>query len=418
MPEVPLNKEVRLHRLFNQRRIAFSLVERARTLLAPTTNFSRELHELFTAQGKYGSKDRRLYRELIYTYLRFQPWLTELVRDQERLMDTLICLAGPTAEIQSLYPTLPAGRPPTVPENLRHRLLGREDYELGELLPEWYPRHCARRPQTNSLLTLITRPPLWLRVQRDPNDSVIPELRRAADPRQAALIERHESVPDCIRAPSDFSVAELPCYINGQIEIQDISSQVLLHFLPERPEGTWLDACAGAGGKTLQLAKMMQPFGKVEAYDTRPAALRELANRVQRAGFRNVRLLEQRPTHGAFDGVLVDAPCSGSGTWRRHPYLMRQIREQDVFAHADNQLRILKSYAMLVRRGGLLIYCTCSISRHENEEVGERFLDAHPEFARVALPSRYGREDLGQGITIYPEDLNGDGLYIAAFRHN
>lgn len=417
MAEVPLNKEVRLHRLFNQRRIAFALVERARTLLAPSTNFSRELHELFQSQGKYGSKDRRLYRELIYTYLRYLPWLAELARDQEKLMDTLISLASPTEEIQSLYPTIPGGRPPPFPENLRHRMLGREDHELGELFPEWFPRHSGRRPQIPSLLTLITRPPLWLRVQRDPNNTVLNELRRAAGPQIAPLIQRHESVPDCIRAPSDFSVAELPCYLNGQIEIQDISSQVLLHYLPERPEGTWLDACAGAGGKTLQLAKMLQPYGKVEAYDTRPAATRELLGRVQKAGYRNVRVLEQRPTHAAYDGVLVDAPCSGSGTWRRHPYLMRQIREQDVLAHADNQIRLLKSYALLVRPGGFLIYCTCSISVYENEEVGESFLDSHPEFVRVPLPSRYGKEDAGKGITIYPEDLDGDALHIAAFRH-
>ena len=94
MRETSLNKEAKIHRLLNQRRIAYSLIERARTLLVPGKNFSRELHELFRSQGKFGSKDRRLYRELIYTYLRYQPWLLPFYTEQERFMDSLIALAS------------------------------------------------------------------------------------------------------------------------------------------------------------------------------------------------------------------------------------------------------------------------------------------------------------------------------------
>src|SRR5690606_17692841 len=109
-----------------------------------------------------------------------------------------------------------------------------------------------------------------------------------------------------------------------------ISSQILVQLINDHPRGVWLDACVGAGGKTLQLAKMLQPFGKIWAYDTRHSALRELKGRFSRSGYRNINVFEQRPTSGEYDGVLVDAPCSGSGTWRRHPYLMRQTRESDI----------------------------------------------------------------------------------------
>lgn len=416
MREVPLNKEARLHRLLNQRRIAYALIERARTLLKPGVPFNRELHELFRSQGKFGSRDRRLYRELIYTYLRYQPWLDPDFKQDKAFMDNLVRLAAPTAEIASLYPTLPEETPPELPADQRHRALGRSDHELAELLPGWYAAHSNRPHNNRSLLALVTRPPLWLRVQSDPRGDLIDQLRAAASDAQARQIVRHPSVPDCIHAPADFSVSDLPCYQNGQVEIQDISSQILLQLLRDRPQGSWLDACAGAGGKTLQLAKALQPFGKAFAYDPRPSATRELKARVKRSGLRNVSIADHRPTSGQYDGVLVDAPCSGSGTWRRHPYLMRQTREQDIFEHAATQLSILKTYAPLVRPGGALVYCTCSLSRYENESVAQKLLAALPEFQPLPLASRFGYEDRGHGVTLYPEDHNGDGLYIASFR--
>ncbi len=416
MRETALNKEAKLHRLHNQRRIAYSLIERARSLLTPGANFSQELHRLFRSQGKFGSKDRRLYRELIYTYLRYLPWLEDDYKDQSALLDKLIKLASPTSEIASLYPTLPDKQPYIGETEKRFKTLGRDDHELLELLPSWFPSHFKRPLHSPSLLPLVTRPPLWIRVQKDPDLSVLQSLRDAAGPESAEQIQPHPVVPNCIQAPPDFSLAEHPAYASGLIEIQDISSQILIQLLPERPSGAWLDACAGAGGKTLQLAQELQPSGRAYAFDTRPAALAELKERLRRAGLRNLTVLDQRPTNGQYDGVLVDAPCSGSGTWRRHPFLMRQTREQDVFGHADRQLNILKNYSALVAPGGLLVYCTCSLSRYENEGVAEKFLRKQKDFVHQALSERFGLRDMGQGITLYPEDFDGDGLYICAFR--
>jgi len=154
----------------------------------------------------------------------------------------------------------------------------------------------------------------------------------------------------------------------------------------------------------------------VAAFDTRSSALRELQSRAKRSGLRNITVLQKRPTSGAFDGVLVDAPCSGSGTWRRHPYLMRQTREEDIFDHAQTQFSILKAYSTLVADGGLLVYSTCSLSRHENEAVAERFLETEKNFRHEPLAPRFGFKDRGRGITVHPEDHNGDGLYVATFR--
>ena len=415
MREAYLNKEAQIHRLFNQRRIAYALIERARALLKQGSNFNLEFKELFRSQGKFGAKDRRLYRELVFAFIRYLPWLEEIYRDQSEFMDQLICLACPTPEVRSLYPTLPNKAPPKVEANRRHLVLDRQDHELLELLPEWYSSHTNQPISTVAFLPLVNRPPLWLRVQKDPKGTTLEEIKDAAGS-ESEQVFYHSVVSDCIHSPADLKVTELPCFLDGSIEIQDISSQVLLQLLPEQASGNWLDACAGAGGKTLQLAKMIQPFGKVTAFDPRESALRELNKRLKRSGYRNVEIVRQRPPERLFDGVLVDAPCSGSGTWRRHPFLMRQTQEKDVFLQADRQQELLEFYSDLVRPGGVLVYCTCSISRYENEEVGERFLASNDGFEQLTLASRFGLNDKGRGITVYPEAFDGDGLHIAAFR--
>lgn len=411
-----VNKGLQLARLQNQRRIAFSLIERSRTLLKPGTSFTRELHELFRSQGKFGSKDRRLYRELIFTYLRFLPWLDDQIKDQEAFTNTLLLLAAPTPEIRSLYPTLPHTLDSRTSETQRFKILEREAHQLVELLPHWFAEHTNRSVSIPALLSLITRPPLWLRVQNDPQDNILELLKKTAKLDQAEQIARHPLIPDCIHAPADYALANHPAYLEGMVEIQDISSQILLNLLREKPTGHWLDACAGAGGKTLQLANLLKPYGKVDAFDPRSSALRELQSRTKRSGLRNIKVLHKRPTHGNYRGVLVDAPCSGTGTWRRHPYLMRQTREEDIFEHAKSQLGILKSYSTLVANDGILVYSTCSLSRHENEAVTERFLATEKQFRYEPLSPRFGLQDRGQGITVHPEDHNGDGLYVATFR--
>lgn len=327
-------------------------------------------------------------------------------------MDKLILLAAQTPEIVGLYSTL-TDKTNLLPEtDKRYHTLDMRDHDLLELLPEWFSSHINRPLNPVTVPPLFQRPPLWLRIQKDPNLNVLEQIQ-TIDP----TATRHTVVPDCIQASPNISIANLPCYENGSIEIQDISSQMLLELLAKQPNGNWFDACAGAGGKTLQLAKLVQPYGKVFAFDPRQSSIRELKKRVLRSGFRNVKVLDRCPIEGAYDGVLVDAPCSGSGTWRRHPFLMRQTREEDVFKHADQQLSILRTYAPLVREGGLLVYSTCSLSRHENEEVSKRFLATQPNYRHEPLSNKFGQNDVGQGITVYPDQFNGDGLYVSVFKN-
>jgi 16S rRNA (cytosine967-C5)-methyltransferase len=237
------------------------------------------------------------------------------------------------------------------------------------------------------------RPPARARPPLAELDALGWSWRRS--PRAAAALE----------LPPGNDVTKTQSYRAGWVEVQDLGSQLVLAAAPIRPGGRWLDACAGAGGKTLQLAGLLGPGGQVEARDVRPAALAELGRRAARAGLAGRIAFGGAVPAGGFDGVLVDAPCSGSGTWRRAPHLRWFTTPGGVAAAARLQGRILAANAPLVRAGGLLVYATCSLCRSENELVVERFLAGAPEFS-----------SLQPGQNLRPPDPDGDAFFVAVLR--
>lgn len=418
MSGTPSNSEAFLHRIHNQRRIAFILLSRSREFLKPGVPFSSELSKELKKQGNFGSKDRKLYRELIFTYIRYKAWMDGLWSQKEELLDALIVLATPTQQIQSLYPSLSTREHRDAKETHRHRILGYQDKQLTELLPDWFTAHLSTQLTDTQLCTLFQRPPLWLRVQNgnaSEHQKNCQDAKKESDPDCKLIAE----LPDAIECPADLSLTQIPAYANGSLEVQDISSQILLHLMPEAPQGHWFDACAGAGGKTLQLAKMLGKNGKVTAFDLRQSALRELDVRKKRARLPNIQIATSVPSTERFDGVLVDSPCSGTGTWRRHPFLKEQTDEKSVMDFSKRQLSILKEYARLVAPGGTLAYSTCSLSHFENEHVVDAFLRSEGDvFEHSPIPTKFGLKDKGHGITVYPHHFNGDGLFIAVFKRS
>lgn len=409
--------EIQARRSANQRRILLELIAALPEILGAGKNFPRNLNRHFRENSRFGSRDRRLYRELIYTYLRYKPWLDPLFQSENKFLDTLITLAHPTLEIARLYPTLDPSIAVEPSEKARHRLIGKSDDDLAALIPDWFVNHFSRTLDAEDLLALFSRPPLWIRVQKGDPESIVSQLS-ATLPLNSQSPITHATIPDAIRCPPDFPVQDSDHYKNGDIEIQDISSQVLLQLVDPKPTGDWLDACAGAGGKSLQLAKLLGPSGRVFAYDPRSQALDELIQRTKRSGFRNISVIRKKPADRLFNSVVVDAPCSGSGTWRRHPYLIRQTHESDIHEAAEKQFALLNEYSEFVKPNGRLIYCTCSLSQFENQEVAKRFLDARSEFEHTALDERFGLSENGLGITVYPKELEGDGLYVASFKRS
>lgn len=224
------------------------------------------------------------------------------------------------------------------------------------------------------------------------------------------------------------NVFGLEAFREGLFEVQDEGSQ-LLGMLVDPPPTFVVDACAGAGGKTLQLAAAMKNRGDLHALDVDSRKIDELRKRARRAGAHNVRTRvvpdDEAGVERALaelkdraDRVLVDAPCSGTGVFRRNPDARYRLQENDFAAFAERQLRLLVRYSTLVKPGGRLVYGTCSVLREENEAVILRFLSNNPEFslkpvAEVLSPPLGAQVADGEFLKLCPHRHGTDGFFGA-----
>ncbi|MDX2187596.1 MAG: RsmB/NOP family class I SAM-dependent RNA methyltransferase [Opitutaceae bacterium] len=346
------------------------------------------------ADRRFGSRDRRQYREWAYVALRHGLWLGPLFdQDPVAALAALRQLAGEKGEPDAL--PVPAQavmhflHNPPAPDAPPSRRV------LDALLPAWFQVESPGACRSRELAVLHERAPVWVRARRSL------EVVKDALASEGISATAGQVVPGSLRVALEQDVAGTRALAEGLFEIQDAGSQrILFDAVPFA--GRWLDACAGAGGKTLQLADLLGDAGTVEAWEPRSSARSELQLRLARARLNHVRVLGSRPEGlGGYDGVLVDAPCSGSGTWRRSPHLKLCTTEADVRGAAATQFEILSEYATHVRKGGRLLYATCSLCQGENEEVVSRFLGVHPDF------------HLERQRTYWPSEHDGDGFFAA-----
>jgi len=207
--------------------------------------------------------------------------------------------------------------------------------------------------------------------------------------------------------------------------VMDEGSQLVAELVAPPPGGRVLDACAGAGGKTLALGALLAGKGRVLALDTDGKKLEELRRRARRAGLTNVeaRPIKEGPLgiKGQFDRVLVDAPCSGLGTLRRNPEARWRLTPADLDELPARQRAILERYAPLVAPGGRLVYATCTVDAAENDAVVDAFVRAHPDFTPVPAKEILGRAralELGDGerLRLLPHVHGTDGFFAAVLR--
>ncbi|HEX7969579.1 MAG TPA: RsmB/NOP family class I SAM-dependent RNA methyltransferase, partial [Stellaceae bacterium] len=217
------------------------------------------------------------------------------------------------------------------------------------------------------------------------------EKLRAALQREGVEAARTPLSPLGLRVFERIPLATLDAFRDGLVEVQDEGSQIAAQLADARPGMRVVDFCAGAGGKTLALAGGMENRGHLVACDISEKRLERATQRLRRAG---VSIVQRVPLTGerdkwvkrhtaGFDRVFVDAPCTGTGTWRRNPDAKWRLRPQDLAELTALQAEILDSAARLAKPGGRLIYVTCSLLREENEAQIERFLASHGDFALV-----------------------------------
>ena len=196
--------------------------------------------------------------------------------------------------------------------------------------------------------------------------------------------------PDALYCHERRNVMQTEAFRQGWFEIQDEGSQLISLLVSPMPHQKILDACAGGGGKTLHLATLMHGQGRVFAFEKYEKRWGNIHKRIRRSGLQNIEIVPpekfkkfEEKYRGKLDAVLIDAPCTGSGTVRRNPDLKLRLTEAAVEKMAHAQSEILSQYAPFVKSGGTVVYATCSIFKEENEQVIEAFLDKHQEFKLV-----------------------------------
>ncbi len=239
--------------------------------------------------------------------------------------------------------------------------------------------------------------------------------------------------PDAMRiAPSIGeqrlpNVTAEPAFARGFYEVQDLGSQIAAALVDVEPNSQVLDYCAGAGGKTLAVAAAMQNTGQIHAYDVDRRRLSPMIERITRAGATNIELVE-RPEKlsvlkNKMDRVIIDAPCTGTGTWRRRPDIKWRLSENNLATRLNDQAKVLDEGSIFVKLGGRLIYITCSILPAENSAQVEAFLARNLAFEAIPIAPLWvklfstemgGHARIsGQGIMLTPASMETDGFFIA-----
>jgi 16S rRNA (cytosine967-C5)-methyltransferase len=247
-------------------------------------------------------------------------------------------------------------------------------------------------------------------------------------------------LPNAFRYSGPRDLFLTKAFQEGRFEIQDLASQLVGCTCDPHPGETWWDACAGEGGKLLHLADLMQNKGLIWASDRSARRLQILKKRAARAAVFNFRAVPwnggpQLPTKTRFDGILVDAPCSGVGTWQRHPHARWTVSPADVRELAAVQRQLLDRVAGSLKPGGRLVYSVCTLTRSETTGVVAGFSAAHPELQPSVVFPAAGRpspeipaqtQNQGQApaspdfsvltsVTLWPQQFNANGMFIAAW---
>jgi 16S rRNA (cytosine967-C5)-methyltransferase len=353
----------------------------------------RVLREQLKAERDIMPGDARAVSQTVFNYFRWRGWL--------ELTAPLTLQIRKARELATHF----AGVPQSFSDaSLLERVAPQWLHSELEITPAW-----ARAIQAE--------PKLWLRAKPGQGQDLVHKLG-------AAKLEK-TLLQDAVHYKGEEDLFKRDEFHAGEFEIQDIASQAVGWLCTPQPGETWWDACAGEGGKTLHLSALMRNKGLIWSSDRLEWRLKNLKRRAARAQVFNFRAAPwdggaKLPTKTKFDGVLVDAPCSGVGTWQRNPHARWTTTLQDVKELAAIQKQLLAQVAASVKPGGKLVYSACTLTRSETTDVAADFTAKFAgEFEPMTFPQIFESQSLltsAAAITIWPQDLGGNGMFIAGWR--
>lgn len=323
---------------------------------------------------------------MVFSYYRWLQWLDQGAALQDRIRQAM-----------------------AIAERFKNNPLTVSDQELkARCLPLWAYEQIQATPEL--LRALQSEPKLWLRTK--PGHKLqLWDFRVLGQGTVSTTIE-YFGKQDLFQTPEFHS---------GAFQIQDVSSQAVGLICAPAPGQTWWDACAGEGGKTLHLSDLMENKGLIWASDRSADRLRRLKIRAGKAKVFNYRAEvwdggTRLPTKTRFDGVLVDAPCSGMGTWHRNPHARWTTESQDVQELAALQLKLLLNSVKALKPGGKLVYSVCTLSKAESDGVADAFEKQSPALQPLAVPDplNQGRPHAARHWFL-PQDLGGNGMFVATW---
>ncbi len=398
--------EKRLHR-----NLVFAVINSLDLIFNENEYADKVVHKILKSDKRWGARDRRFVAESIYDSVRWKRLYNEIAGTKNhftrpnlwKFFTVHLVLKGYELPDWNQF----AGTPV-------RRIKGKFDMiqnnrAIRESIPDWLDQVCEKELGTqweDEIKALNQQAPVVIRT----NTLKISrkDLQKQFEKEDVAT-ELLDDYPDALLLTNRANIFRTAAFKKGFFEMQDASSQMVARYLNVAPGMRVVDACAGAGGKSLHLASLMENKGQLIALDIYKHKLEDLKKRAKRNGAHNIdtRTIESTKTikklKNSADRLLIDAPCSGLGVIKRNPDSKWKLQPEFLEKIKKTQAEILDSYAPILKVGGQMVYATCSILPSENEKQVEKFLQNHPEFKFISENK------------VSPSQSGYDGFYMALF---
>ncbi len=375
---------MRLHR-----NLVFTVIDSIKLIFNEGEYADKVVEKALKRDKRWGARDRKFIAETIYDMVRWKRLYNEIAGTKSHYTTENVWKNFAVLAVLKGYDLPDWNQLQGVPAR---RIKGKfDEYQktrvLKESIPDWLDEiainELGEKQWTKEIEALNKQADVILRT----NTLKISKLslqKKLADEGIATLIIPEHA--DALKLVERANVFVTRCFKDGFFEVQDASSQLVAAYLDVKPGMRVIDTCAGAGGKTLHLASLMENKGQIIATDIYESKLKKLKVRARRAGVHNVtsKVIDSskviKKMRNSADRVLIDAPCSGIGVLKRNPDSKWKLQPEFVANIIKTQAEILENYSKLVKKGGKLVYATCSILPSENEEQVQNFIQKHSEF--------------------------------------